>query len=243
MGLIIWNGTPSTDFGIIVEKYPAINHGAKRGEAYQIPGRNGTFYTEDGTFDNYIQPYQISIREMNRGAAARCADIQAWLSKPGFLRLEDSFELEYFKLARFAGPLNIEQILGRWGKCTLEFECQPERWLKSGEETVDITVTGIIHNPTPYVAKPIVYITRSASTVIKLDNDSYMTIGGYLSNDTDIIIDCENGTITSGNGVDLYGSTTFSKTFQDFPVLEPGENVLTASNASLVEIVPRWYML
>ena len=92
MGVIIFNGKSSKDFGIIVEQYPAINRGAKRGEAYQIPGRNGTFYSEDGTYDNYVQAYNVAIIEKNRGAAARCADIAAWLSVPGFARLEDSFE-------------------------------------------------------------------------------------------------------------------------------------------------------
>ena len=243
MGLIIFDGQSSRDFGIVIEKYPAINHGAKRGNAYQVPGRNGTFYNEDGAFDNYIQSYQIAIREMNRGAAARCADIQAWLSKPGFLRLEDSFEPEYFKLARFAGPLNVEQILGRWGRCTLDFECHPERWLFAGEETYDVTVTGNIHNPTPYNAKPLILITRSSTTSVALGADAYMSIGGYNSSDTDVVIDCEAGTIMSGKGVNLYGSTVFSFPFNEFPELVPGDNVVTATNASSVEIVPRWYVL
>ena len=63
MGVIIYDGTSSKDFGIIVEAFPAMNHGAKRGEPYQIAGRNGVFYDEDGTFDNYVQSYQIAIRE------------------------------------------------------------------------------------------------------------------------------------------------------------------------------------
>lgn len=243
MGLIIFDGQSSRDFGIVVEQYPSINHGAKRGNAYQVPGRNGSFYNEDGAFDNYVQSYPVAIREMNRGAAARCADVQAWLSKPGFFRLEDSFEPEYFKIARFAGPLNIEQILGHWGRCTLEFECQPERWLINGEEPVDVTVTGQIFNPTPYTAKPLVRITRSSTTVVALGADTYLSIGGYVSSDPDVVIDCEAGTIMSGKGVNLYGSTVFSFPFNDFPVLAPGDNVLTATNSSLVEIVPRWYVL
>lgn len=245
MGLIIFDGQSSRDFGIVIEKYPAINHGAKRGNAYQVPGRNGTFYNEDGAFDNYIQSYQIAIREMNRGAAARCADIQAWLSKPGFLRLEDSFEPEYFKLARFAGPLNVEQVLGRWGRCTLEFECHPERWLKSGEEPVVTTSsTGLaIRNQTPYISKPLIKVTRSASTVISYSNQTLFTVGGYDSDDKDVIIDCAEGTIVSGGGVDLYGSTTFATDYHVFPTLKPGDNVIWCTNATRIEIVPRWYVL
>ena len=242
MGVIIFNGKSSKDFGIIVEQYPSINRGAKRGEAYQIPGRNGTFYSEDGTYDNYVQAYNVAIIEKNRGAAARCADIAAWLSVPGFARLEDSFEPEYFKLARFAGPLNIDQIMGRYGRCTLEFECQPERWLKSGDEEIQLT-DGTIYNPTGNVAKPIIRIVRSATTVLSVNNDAFMSIGGYSSGNTNVYIDCENGTIIDGQGNDLYGSTVFYKNFQDFPVLEPGTSTIAATNSTLVYVTPRWWVL
>ena len=245
MGVIFYNGRPSTDFGIIVEKYPPINHGSKRGEAYTIPGRNGTFYTEDGTYDNYIQPYDVAIIEKNRGAAARCADIAAWLAVPGFLRLEDSFEPEYFKLARYAGPLNVEQIMGRYGRCTLEFECQPERWLKSGEIPIVTTSATVIggRNLTPNTTKPLLKITRSSSTTVSQGNQTLFTIGGYDSDDKDVIIDCAEGTIMSGGGVDLYGSTTFATDYHVFPTLKPGDNVIWATNSTRIEIVPRWYVL
>ena len=117
MGMI-FNGQSSWDHGLIITAYPSLNHGAKRAEAYQIAGRNGTFYREEGTFDNYIQTYEVAVREKNRRADLRAADIAAWLMAPGFCRLEDSFEPEFFKMARYAGPLNIEQILGKYGICT-----------------------------------------------------------------------------------------------------------------------------
>lgn len=244
MGLIIYDGKSSKDFGIIIEAFPAMNHGAKRGEPYQIAGRNGVFYDEDGTFDNYIQPYQIAIREgLFRPADKRCADIQAWLSGSGFKRLEDSFEPDYFKLARYAGPLNVEQILGHVGRCTLEFECQPERWLKSGETPIVASSSMLtIHNPTPYTAKPLITINRSGDTVVKIGNDSFMEIS-YTSGTATVTIDCDAGTIYSGT-TDLYPATSFFHTYPDFPALAAGsDTTITATNASNIEVTPRWYVL
>ena len=246
MGVIYYNGQCSTDFGIIVEDYPAINHGARRGEGYQIAGRNGTFYPDEMTYNNYVQSYNIAIREKNRGAAARCGDIAAWLmaaSTPsGFLRLEDTFEPEFYKMARYAGPLNIEQIMGRYGRCTLEFECQPERWLKSGQDPITASSSSLtIHNPTLYRAKPLITVVRTAASTVKIGNDAFFEVG-YTSSLGSITIDCEKGTIYSGS-TNMYGATTFSHPYNDFPTLRAGDTTLTVTNATSITVVPRWYVL
>ena len=244
MGVIIYDGKSSSDFGIIVEAFPAMNHGAKRGEPYQIAGRNGVFYDEDGTFDNYVQAYQIAIREgLFRPADKRCADIQAWLSGSGFKRLEDSFEPEFFKLARYAGPLNVEQILGHVGRCTLEFECQPERWLKSGETPVDLSSSSTIENPTAYTAKPGIAVFGSSGSLIPIavDGDVLMEVQGQGSDA--VLIDCAEGTIQNNGGTNLYGATIFYTSYHDFPTIPPGAHTITATGATALLVLPRWYVL
>ena len=244
MGVIIFDGKSSRDYGIIVESFPAMNHGAKRGEAYQIAGRNGTYYDEDGTFDNYIQSYQIAIREgLFRPADKRCADIQAWLSAPGFKRLEDNFEPEYFKMARYAGPLNVEQILGKWGRCTLEFECKPERWLKSGETVVNMTSESTIENPTAYTAKPGIAVYGASNSLIPIavDGDVLMEVQGQ--GEDPVLIDCAEGTILGSDGTNLYGSAIFYTSYHDFPTIPPGMHTITATGATALLVLPRWYVL
>ena len=245
MGLI-FNGKSSRDFGLVVESYPALNHGAKRGEAYQIAGRNGTCYREDGTYDNYIQAYDVAVIEGERRRAdLRAADIAAWLLSPsGFCRLEDIFEPEYFKLARYAGPLNIAQILGRWGRCTLEFDCRPERWLRSGEAPVFGNTSTIpdFFNPTSFNAKPLINLGGSSSMTLSVNSQQYLTVQGQGSNGP-VIIDCDTGTITDAAGVNLMGSVNFAGTYDELPVFGPGDNTVTVSNVSSWEITPRWWTL
>lgn len=242
MGMI-FNGQSSWDHGLIITAYPSLNHGAKRAEAYQIAGRNGTFYREEGTFDNYIQTYEVAVREKNRRADLRAADIAAWLMAPGFCRLEDSFEPEFFKMARYAGPLNIEQILGKYGICTLEFDCRPERWLKSGEEPITIVSAGSVFNPTAYDSKPLIKLWGSNTLTFSVNGDTYMDVTGQGS-DGPVIIDCDAGTVTDGSGNNIMGVVTFYHTYNDFPKLSPGANtVVFGSNVSSFQIVPRWWTL
>ena len=58
-GTIIFNGTSSQDFGLVVEKLPPSVHALRRGNIIQIPGRNGVIVHEDGSFDTYTQKYEI----------------------------------------------------------------------------------------------------------------------------------------------------------------------------------------
>ena len=248
MGVIWFDGQSSRDYGLVVESYPSLNHGVKRGEAYAIAGRNGTFYREDGTYDNYIQAYNVAVREGRfRRADLRAADIAAWLSgKTGFLRLEDSFEPEFFKLARYAGPLNIEQLLGVYGRCTLEFDCRPERWLLSGEETEAFKSTGdhYVYNPTNFEAKPLIKMTGTGALTLSINSQSWIKVGSGGSNTTVAIIDCETGTITDSDGDSLMSNVAFYTPYNSFPTLRPGSNkITTAAAITRLEITPRWWTL
>ena len=246
MGVIIFNGKSSTDYGIVIEKRPPQNHGAKRGEAYTIAGRNGTFFREDGTYDNYIQPYEVAIRQgLTRRADLRAADVAGWLlGSSGFCRLEDGFEPEFYRMARYAGPLNIEQVLNAWGRCTLEFDCLPERWLRSGEEAIVGTdAAPTLFNPTPFKAKPVIKLYGSASLLsVTVNNVHYVDVPGAGSSGP-VTIDCETGTIEDATGLSLMGSCIFYGDYNELPELAPGENTLTFANASSYEIVPRWWTL
>lgn len=245
MGVIIFNGKSSTDYGIVIEKRPPQNHGAKRGEAYTIAGRNGTYFREDGTYDNYIQPYEIAIRQgMTRRADLRAADVAAWLlGSSGFCRLEDGFEPEFFRLARYAGPLNIEQILNAWGRCTLEFDCRPERWLVSGEEPIS-TLFGSIYNPTPNYARPLIKMSGGTDTLsLTLNGTKVIEVTGQGSNNP-VIIDCDAATITDASGENIMGAATFYLPYNEFPKLAPGANtIFFGSNVTAYEITPRWWVL
>ena len=158
---IYFDGKSSADFGLIVEYYPESVHAARRGELIPIPGRNGVIVREDGAFDTYTQQYQVWFRNtMGRDTYQKARDVAEWLlSASGFCRLEDTYEPEHFRLARFVGPLNVETVLRNHGRVTLEFDVQPQRYLKSGETPIsyegDSSTVFSITNPTQFEARPL----------------------------------------------------------------------------------------
>ena len=80
-GTITFNGTASSNFGLIVEKLPPSIHAARRGDLITIPGRNGVIVREDGSFETYQQEYQVSFSQavMNRDPYRTARDIAVWL--------------------------------------------------------------------------------------------------------------------------------------------------------------------
>lgn len=245
MGVIWFDTKSSRDYGIIVEDFPTLCHPAKRGEAYQVMGRSGTFYREDGTYDNYVQPYNIAIREGDfRRADLRANDIAAWLlGSKGYTMLEDSFEPEHFRLARFAGPMNIAQLLGLYGRCTLEFDCRPERWLKSGTKRLNILDNASVFNPTQFPAKPLIYVTSAVDIAIKINGTSWLTIATEGVSTT-AVIDCDEMTVQNSSGVSIMDKVTFASTWNEFPVLQPGISTFTLTGSETAfEIVPGWWTI
>ena len=170
---IYFNGKSSADFGLIVEYYPESVHAARRGELIPIPGRNGVIIREDGAYDTYSQTFQIWFRNtLNRDTFQTARDVAEWLlGASGFCRLEDTYEPEHFRLARFVGPLNVETVLKNHGRATLEFDVQPQRYLKSGETPLTFTggATSIINNPTQFEARPLLKFTDTSTEPIRVD--------------------------------------------------------------------------
>lgn len=165
---IYFNGKSSADFGLIVEYYPESVHAPRRGELISIPGRNGVIIREDGAYDTYSQTFQIWFRNtLNRDTFQTARDVAEWLlGASGFCRLEDTYEPEHFRLARFVGPLNVETVLKNHGRATLEFDVQPQRYLKSGETPLTFTggSSATIMNPTQFEARPLLKFSNVSSS-------------------------------------------------------------------------------
>ena len=187
---IYFNGKSSADFGLIVEYYPESVHAARRGELIPIPGRNGVIIREDGAYDTYSQTFQIWFRNtLNRDTFQTARDVAEWLlGASGFCRLEDTYEPEHFRLARFVGPLNVETVLKNHGRATLEFDVQPQRYLKSGETPLTFTggSTTSITNPTQFEARPLLKFTDTSrapdfvNQTLTMRNDYYIDRNGNV---------------------------------------------------------------
>lgn len=165
----IFNGTRSDDMGLLMASDPVSVHPARRGELFPIPGRNGSIVREDGSYDTYTVTYDALLDSKDKASDvyAHAREVAAWLlGSRGFCRLEDSYEPEYFRLARCAAQMSVENRLARFGRAQISFDVQPQRYLKSGE--IPLTFQGgdvsTITNPTQFEARPLLRFTDTAST-------------------------------------------------------------------------------
>lgn len=177
---ITFNGTNSDSLGVIVEKIPNPQIAARRVTTEIVPGRNGVLLQDDKSFATVNLSYAMHISAEGGELFPKARKVAAWLlATPGFLRLEDSYEDDVFRLARYNGGIDITSYFFDHGTFNCQFECQPQRFLKSGESEIVVqtyTQQDILHGeagitPIPYSAKKAYAYGGGSFTAVFLDED------------------------------------------------------------------------
>lgn len=235
---IIFNGRGAGEFGVVVEHCPAQNAPKRKLKELSIPGRNGTLHYDEGAWENVKVKYEVYFRG-NRPTAEHAHGVKQWLMAPkGYCRLEDKYDPSHFRLASFAGPLNIENLLNLYGRCDISFNCDPRCFLKDGEEPVSFESPGSLYNQTGFDATPLIYVYGNGAGEV--------SIGGVnikiLQMTASLALDCESmnayapGDASDSRNADIYAP--------EFPVLKPGRNVITwGGGVTAVKVIPRWWEL
>lgn len=162
----IFNGKSSLDYGIIIATHPESRHAERRGSTSTIPGRHGALYRDEAAFSTYEISYDVLLDARNVGDMYHLGrDLSAWLlTASGYYRLEDTYEPEHYRMARYVGSPDVANILFKFGRAELEFEVQPQRYLKSGEQEITLTeAQQTIYNPTAFAAAPLIRMDIDAS--------------------------------------------------------------------------------
>lgn len=243
--MIQFAGVSSDDVRLIVQHHPHRIIPQRKYSTAAVPGRSGDLLDMQDAWANYTQTYDVFLRGGKRGDVPMLARAVAeWLcGARGYQRLEDSYEPNCFRLAYFVGPLDIEDRLTRYGRCTLSFGCKPQRFLVEGEQLLTVAHSGdAVLNPTVFPARPLLQITTSgAGTVIFAG-----TVVNILENSgfSPLCIDCETGEThtasSGGNRINRNGSI-FAP---ELPILPAGESAISwTGSVSGVELVPRWWTL
>lgn len=228
------------DFDMHVEKFPAQNVAARKTQTVEIPGRNGALHFLQDAFSNYTQAYHCYFHS-RLPAPAQAHAVKAWLMSSGaYQRLEDTYDPEHFRLAAFNGPLNIENILNKYGRCTVNFDCDPRSFLKSGESVLTFTAAGQLINPTAFTALPLITIYGTAAGTVTVGTAT-VTINSITD---PVILDCELQNAYSQLGEGAPENKNGSIKAIPFPTLFPGSNPIAFSGGiTKIEIIPRWWEL
>lgn len=233
MGIIIYNGVSSGAFNIRVTKYPDYSVPTRVIEKVTVPGRNGDLLLDTGAYSNFEKEYDLYFNAKMDGFHDKARAISKWLcGTTGYHRLEDSYDPDVYLMATVANQSDLRNWMNYMGRLTVQFDCKPQRWLKSGEYEQELTSGETINNSW-MPCYPIFSLTGSGTLTV---NGNSIAISNNLNKT--IVIDCETqnaytGTENRNSDIRITG---------DFPYLESGENEITFNNASCT-MVPRWWTL
>lgn len=234
-GLLIFGGEASDDYGMVVAEAPAFDRPIRKQNVFNVPGRNGAIILPQDAFEDTARSYNVWLtKEAGTDLAAAVDAVSAWLmSKTGYQRLEDSFEPDVFRLAYFSGSPTFTNKLMQYGETTLTFNCRPERFLKAGEQSVDVTSPLTIYNPTRFNAKPLIHIEGSGTVNIAISG-RVMTadVVDYIN------IDCD--------ALNAYREPYENKNSEiagTFAELVPGDNTINITGATLATLTPRYFTI
>lgn len=159
-----FNGHTSNEFGIRIERMPALNRPARKFRAASVPGRNGNIYEFEDAWEEIIQPYEIFAGGMNNGdAVSSFASILEWLhSANGYAVLSDTYDSTHYRMAAFVDSADIESMWHTWGRMVVNFRCRPERYLTG--QTSAVASGAVINNTTKHIAKPVITLTGGGVT-------------------------------------------------------------------------------
>lgn len=234
MGVIIFNNKSSADCRIQVAHPPGYAYPERDYTITHIPGRNGDIIQDNGCYKNVERTYEVSFDVPNEDFATYANAVSAWLhSTTGYARLEDSYEPNYYRMAVYQESNIFENLYNQAGTATIVFECKPQRFLKTGDNTVTIQNSLTIMNPTGFEAYPLFKVTGT-SGVLTVNGNS-ITLSSI---DDFVILDCE---LQDAYKENINKNSTISGTF---PVLKTGSNTISwTGDISSVTMKPRWWTI
>lgn len=234
-------GDKSTrDFEMRVERYPQKSIPGRKMKTFSVAGRSGDLHALEDAWENYIQPYDVYFHG-DEPAPELAHRVAGWLMGcNGYQKLQDTYDPGYYRMALFRGPMDIENIMNRYGRCTIQFDCAPQSFLVSGDNPVLFEASGSLYNGTSFEAHPIITVFGEGAGTV--------TVGSWTVEikaiSEPIILDCEMLQAYRQPGEGAPVSQNNSIYAPVFPALSPGENVISFSGGITgVEIIPRWWTL
>ena len=198
MGIIYFNGNSSDKLNVVVEVQPNYITPEKDYTELIIPGRNGTVLIDNETFKNVERRYDIAVAnpKMTHDFPTMATAVVEWLlSASGYCRLEDSYEPDYYRLATLSSSMDINNIYNMAGRCTIAFNCKPQKYLKIGETPLvfNKNTPGTIINPTKFESKPLIKVYGDGPGTIRINNQNIkVDLEEYVIIDSDVMDCCKN---------------------------------------------------
>lgn len=252
--MISFAGISSDEKFLVVEHYPRRYFPARRYEVQSVPGRTeGDIVIDDGGFDNYKQPYQVFMDAKAPGLSLVSRGVTEWLlGNPGYQRLEDSYDPEFYRMAYYSGGEEFLNYFNEYGRGTITFTCSPKRYFKSGEETINIVNSGsttesgvtwyysqLIYQPTSFKCYPLINFTLSSNGQIKIGTRS-ISVSALSGKNGAMSMDPEKHTtklLSDGSSV----NSRVTGKYENMYLLN--NRIYWTGGITVTSIVPRWWTI
>ena len=155
-----FGGESSADYGVYITGEGVFNAPERAVDMVDIPGRNGSYALDQGRFSNIEVTYNGGMVDDDvANFADKMSAFRNWLcSKKGYIRLEDEYNPDEYRMAVYKSGLEVDHEGLLTGEFDITFACKPQRWLKSGETAIDVTSGDTITNPTLFDSSPLLAV-------------------------------------------------------------------------------------
>ena len=229
MNELIFNGKNFTEFNAYYATSNFLDGAAKDVQSVSVVGRSGDLQLSNNRYKNLSLKIRVYVtRDMEASMRAMRNYLE---SVHGYARVEISDQPNEYRMAAYKEMFAPDSYDPKVGVVDLTFDSMPQRFLMSGETSVEVTTT--LENPTLFPSKPIIRVYGNGTLNI---NDIYITVASSPYKYVDIdceLMDCYYGS----NNANQYVS--FSTT--DFVTLQSGTNSFVIDGFTSVEVTPRWY--
>ena len=235
---ITYNSIQSDSLGVFVTGSGSFDAAELDVIAYEIPGRNGDLLIPNNRYKNIEIIYPAFVPSDFK---TRVQAIRNWLrGANGYVKLSDTYDTTHYRMALNSIRQSFEPVNRNNGaNFELVFNCKPQRFLTTGDTATTVTTGTVLSNPTSYVALPrfIVNNNTSSATLKVVNSLGTFQMTATAARSSTTYIDCDNQNI-------YYSTTNFNHLFSgDFPVFAPGNNTITFSGITSLQVRPRWWEL
>ena len=156
----VFDGVKSTDYGVQIYGEGVFNAPERAVEYVKVPGRNGSIVLDQGYYENIEVTYPANIiaRNTQDFADAIASFRNALCSRKGYCRLSDDYHPGEYRMAVYSNGLEVDEKALRTGEFEITFNCQPQRYLLSGEAPISVDSGDTIYNPTPHASNPLIAV-------------------------------------------------------------------------------------
>lgn len=224
-----FDGVESTIFNTYIAKSNMFDAPKENIESVQIPGSNRIVHLSNNTYEPFILNVECYIPRNMKNYIDGIRNYLYFAKKS--TKYIEALKPDEYRIASFVDAFEVKASDRQGAAFNLTFECRPERFLKSGDETTTLTASGTINNPTNFASKPLLKVYGTGTFSV---NDNEMQI---TSADQFTVIDCDTlqcykADVNCNNNV-----------VGDFIQLQPGENTITLDGITQIDIVPRWWTI